>query len=273
MLTEMILCPVLKFLGGTRRQRFKDGREHVEDEERSGRPSTSKTDENVKRVKAVLDSDRRASVRLIADEVGLPKSDVHRIISEDLHMRKVCAKLVPKVLTEEQKNLRVTICDDLCDSVESESDLMDFVITGDETWVFQYDPESKRQSSEWHTTESPRPKKARMSKSKIKTMLIVFFSSKEIVHKEFVPAETTVNAIFYKTVLERLVKRVARARPDIVDRWRLHHDNAPAHTALLMKDFLAKKNVATLPHPPYSPDLSPLLFVSKNEEGSERSTF
>ncbi|GAB1859743.1 Mariner Mos1 transposase [Camponotus japonicus] len=49
-------------------------------------------------------------------------------------------------------------------------------------------------------------------------------------------------------------------RPDIVDRWRLHHDNAPAHTALLVKDFLAKKNVATLPHPPYSPDLSPPDF-------------
>lgn len=72
-------------------------------------------------------------MKLIADEVELPKSDVHQIISEDLHMRKVYAKLIPKVLTEKQKNLRVTICDDLCDSVESKNDLMDFVITDDET--------------------------------------------------------------------------------------------------------------------------------------------
>jgi len=61
---------------------------------------------------------------------------------------------------------------------------MDNVISGDETWIFQYDPETKRQSAEWHTQKSPRPKKARMSKSKIKTMLIVFFDRRGIVQKE-----------------------------------------------------------------------------------------
>ena len=50
----------------------------------------------VAHVKAVLDRDRRLNVQLIAEEVGLPKTDVHRIITEDLHMRKICAKLVPK---------------------------------------------------------------------------------------------------------------------------------------------------------------------------------
>ena len=56
---------------------FKDGREGVEDEQRAGRPSTSRTDNNVARVKAVLDRDQRLSVRLMAEEVGLPKTDVH----------------------------------------------------------------------------------------------------------------------------------------------------------------------------------------------------
>jgi len=45
-------------------------------------------------VKAVLDRDQRLSVQLITEEVGLPKTDVPRIIAEDLHMRKICAKLV-----------------------------------------------------------------------------------------------------------------------------------------------------------------------------------
>jgi hypothetical protein len=84
---------------------FKDGTESGEDEERAGRPSTSRTETNVACVKAVLDRDRRLSVRLIAEEVGLPKMDVHRIITEDLHMRKICAKLVPKNLSEEQKDM------------------------------------------------------------------------------------------------------------------------------------------------------------------------
>ena len=52
------------------------------------------------------------------------------------------------------------------------------VITGDESWIFEYDPKTKRQSSEWHRSNSPRPKKARMSKSKIKSTLICFFDAK-----------------------------------------------------------------------------------------------
>jgi hypothetical protein len=67
----------------------KDKRESVEDKQCAGRPSTSKTENNVPHMKAVLDRDQRMSVRLIAEEVGLPKTDVHQIITEDLHMRKI----------------------------------------------------------------------------------------------------------------------------------------------------------------------------------------
>jgi hypothetical protein len=89
---------------------------------------------------------------------------------------------------------------------------------------------------------SPRPKKARMSRSKVKIMIIVlFFYSRGIVHKEFVPPGQTVNHAFYKDVLERLRKRVQRVRRDIADDWLLHHDNAPAHTALSIREFLAEK--------------------------------
>jgi hypothetical protein len=72
--------------------------------------------------------------------------------------------------------------------------------TGDETWTFQYDPETKRQSAEWHTSASPKPKKMKMSNSKVKTMLIVFFDVKGVVHKEFLPQGQTVNAPYYVDV-------------------------------------------------------------------------
>ena len=78
------------------------------------------------------------------------------------------------------------------------------VITGDESWVFDYDPETKRQSEEWHTKSSPRPKKARMSRSRVKTMITLFLDSRGIVHKEFIPPGQTVNRVFYKDALERL---------------------------------------------------------------------
>ena len=105
-------------------------------------------------------------------------------------------------------------------------------------------PETKRQSREWHTPNSPRPKKARMSKSKIKSMLfffVFFFCSQGIVHKEFVPPGLTVNQTFYREVLERLRKRVARVRPGIARTWMMHHDNAPCHTAVSINEFLEKK--------------------------------
>jgi hypothetical protein len=70
-------------------KKFKDVREFVEDERRAGRPSASRTEKNVARVKAVLDRDRRLSVRLAVEELGLQKTDVNRIITEDLHMRKI----------------------------------------------------------------------------------------------------------------------------------------------------------------------------------------
>ena len=115
---------------------FREGREDVEDEQCIGRPSTSHTSDNVAEVKAVLDSDRCLSVRLLADLVELPKSIVREIVTTELQMRKVCAKLVPKVLTDEQKENPVSISRELLDRVRGNPDFLEQVITGDETWVF-----------------------------------------------------------------------------------------------------------------------------------------
>jgi hypothetical protein len=86
----------------------------------------------VAKVKAVLDSDRRQSVRLITHQVGLPKSIVHEIVTTELQIRKICAKLVPKVLTDEQKENRVSISRELFDRVRGNPDFLEQMITGDE---------------------------------------------------------------------------------------------------------------------------------------------
>ena len=235
---------------------FSEGRDLVEDEPRTGRPTTSKTDVNVERVKSLVRSDRRLTIRLIAEQLNLNKSTVHDVLKNNLQMRKVSAKLVPKNLTVQQKDNRKDICTDFIERIEQDPNFLKSIITGDESWIFEYDPETKRQSLEWHTANSPRPKKARMSKSKIKCMLICFMDSTRIIHKEFVLPGQTVNQHFYREVLERLRKRVARVRPDIKEKWMLHHDNAPCHTALSITEFLAKRSIPVVPQPPYSPDLS-----------------
>ncbi|XP_070392642.1 histone-lysine N-methyltransferase SETMAR-like [Dermacentor albipictus] len=131
------------------------------------------------------------------------------------------------------------------------------VITKDETWVFEYDLETKRQSSEWHTHLSPPLKKARVSKSKIKIMLIVFFNIDGLVHHEFEEPGTTVNSKFYVDVLERLKRRVQHIRPDIAHNWKLHHDNVLAHSAFIVTDYLVNAVGPTIPQPPYSLGLAP----------------
>jgi hypothetical protein len=58
------------------------------------------------------------------------------------------------------------------------------IITGDETWCFAYNPETKRQSSAWVGETSPQPKKLTFQRSRNKTMLIIFFDSQGTVHKD-----------------------------------------------------------------------------------------
>ena len=134
----------------------------------------STNDQNVEVVRAVIAKDRQLRVRMIAEETGLNKNAVHRILTDHLSMQKICAKVVPKNLSVEQKVNQLEICQDLLGRLEIEPDFLDKVITGDESWVFDYDPEIKRQSAEWHTKSSLRSTKARMSRSRVKTMIIVF---------------------------------------------------------------------------------------------------
>jgi len=180
---------------------FKEGRENVEGDPRSGRPISSTNDQNVEVVRAVMVKDRRLSVRMIAEETGLDKSAVHRILTDHSHMRIICVKLVPKNLSVEQKANRLEIFQDLLGRLETEPHFLDKVITGDESWVFDYDPKTKQQSAEWQTKSSPCPRKACMSRSRVETMITVLFDSRGIVHKEFVPPGQIVKHAFYKDVL------------------------------------------------------------------------
>ena len=97
-------------------------------------------------------------------------------------------------------------------------------------------------------TNFPRPKKSSLQKSKVKTLLIAFFDNKGIIHKEFLPAGQTINAAFYQAVLNRLLQYIRRIRPELLKtvNWMLLHDNAPAHSAIRMRQFLAQKTVAVL---------------------------
>jgi len=126
----------------------------VQDDPRSGQSKTQRTDSNVDLVRTLVRSDRRLGVRVIAQELNVNRETVRQIVKEDLGMRKISARMVPRILTHDQKQRRLHISSDLLRKTE----MFDRVITGDKTWRFQYDPETKRQSMHWKTQNSPRPK-------------------------------------------------------------------------------------------------------------------
>ena len=175
---------------------FKRGEMSIEDHPHSGRPSTSCSDENVEKVRQKINEEFRYTIEEISEALGVSWSSCQRILTVDLNMRSVAAKFVHCLLTQEQENTHLTLCHDLKNQIESDPNFLSKVITGDESWCYGYDPETKLASSQWKTPTSPRPKKARQVRSNVKTMLIVFFDVRGIVHREFVPPGQTVNREF-----------------------------------------------------------------------------
>ena len=143
------------------------------------------------------------------------------------------ARFVPHSLTTEQREDRVTSCQDIIAMAVADKYFVNKIITGDETWCFAYDPETKRKSSGWGSETTPRLKKLKFQRSRIKTMLIIFLDSQGVVQKEFVPEGKKVNAEVYKGVMYRLLKRIQRVRPAAFCSrdFFLLHDNTPAHKA------------------------------------------
>jgi len=94
-------------------KRFSEGRESVTDEERSRWPATSRTEENIAKVCQIMRENHQLTVRSIAEQVNIDRETVRKILTEDLDMREVCAKMVRKELTKEKKQRRVTIYQDL----------------------------------------------------------------------------------------------------------------------------------------------------------------
>ena len=90
-------------------------------------------------------------------------------------MRKICTKFVPRVLREDQKERRCHGSRVMVELINSDPTVLDALVTCNESWIYCYDPETKRQSSQWKHAGSPRPKKARQSKSTHKLLRIPFF--------------------------------------------------------------------------------------------------
>ena len=99
-------------------KRFREGRTDVEDDERSRRPAISKTTNSIRKIENIVREDRRLSTRLIAERMSIDKETVWQVRHDNLHMTKVCAQVVSKLLTSDQKEKRQEICADILKQIE-----------------------------------------------------------------------------------------------------------------------------------------------------------
>jgi len=107
-------------------------------------------------------------------------------------MRRIAAKFVPRLLNNDQRDHRVQVRSELQKTVRHNPNFLSRVITGDESWLYNYYPETKQQSSQWKMPSSLRPRRACQFHSSIESTLIIFFLTFE---------ELCVRSLFYLVTL------------------------------------------------------------------------
>jgi hypothetical protein len=90
----------------------------------------------------------------------------------------VCARFVPHSLTLDQKHQRAALSVEFVEMIDDDRNVLKTIVTGDESWCFMYDPETKRHSATWLSSKKPKAQKVRIQKSRVKTMLTAFFYAK-----------------------------------------------------------------------------------------------
>ena len=125
--------------------------------------SSIKDSRKVGQIKNFMDKDRRVSIETISAQFDVSVGTVHTIIRKELKMRKICAKFVP--CAQRRSERRCHDSREMVELISSDPAVLDALVTCDESWIYCYDPETKRQGSQWKHAGSPRPNKARQSKS------------------------------------------------------------------------------------------------------------
>ncbi len=250
-------------------KRFLQGETNPKDRPRPGRPRTARSNDNIQKVQAALQTDRRSTLDEMSDELHLSRPSIHTILKKDLNLSKLAPKFVPRLLTQEQKDFCKKLCEDNLQAMKDDPLFLSRIITGDESWISVFEMELKVKSREWlpkgrHTL---RPIKAIRNHSEKKAMITIFWDMQGVVHSEYLAPNETVSSDTYCDVLRRLKEAVRRKRPELWHRdnegyreFRLQHDNASPHTACITLGLIGESGILMVPHPPYSPDLAPSDF-------------
>jgi len=163
------------------------------------------TSEIIDQIHELILEDHRISAKLIAEELSISGERVGSIIHEDLDMRKLSAKWVPKCLNADQKRQRCQSSEQLLETFRRDpNDFLSRLVTTDETWLHYYDPETKKHSMEWRHSGSPHSKKFRVQKSAGKVLAWIFWDQDGILLIDYLPKGPTINAEYFSSLLVQL---------------------------------------------------------------------
>ena len=138
---------------------FKCGRTNTDDAERADRPKSAVVPENIQKVHIIVLGDRKLKLHEIADTLKISEGSVFTILHESLGMRKLFSKLVPRLLTPDQKQQRVENSERCLELFKrGKKDFLRRYVTMDETWIHHFTSETKRSSAEWTAAGESRPK-------------------------------------------------------------------------------------------------------------------
>jgi hypothetical protein len=147
----------------------------VTDAERSGCPTTATAAQNEERARELILQNKRVKVDEIAEQLNISIGSAYFVVYENLQFHKLCARWVPKELTNEHKRMHLDIFSHNLAHYHDEGDnfLQQFV-TGNGTWVHNSQPETKWKSMQWKHPSSPIVKKFKTQPSASKLMLTIF---------------------------------------------------------------------------------------------------
>ena len=177
-------------------------------------------------------------------------------------MKKLYSKWVPHLLTVDQ-NQRWILDSERCLELftRNKKDFLHRYITMNEAWIHHFTPESKRASAEWRGEGESRPKRPNTQQSAGKVMGSVFWDMHGILLIDFLPKGQMINSDYYIALLDRLEDAIKKKRPHMAKKKPLfQQDNALVHKS--MKTMVKSNDLRSelLPHPLYSPHLTPSDF-------------
>jgi len=205
------------------------------------RHKTVTTQEIIDPIHEIILEDRRISAKSITEQLGISRELVGSVIHEDMDMRKLSAKWVPKCLNVDQKRQRCQSSEQLLEFFQRDQNhFLSRLVTMDETWLYQYDTETKQQSMQWRHSGSPRLIKFRVKKSAGKVFASIFWDQDGILLIDYLPKGQTINAEYYSFILVQLKDILKeKQRGQVTKGVLFFYDNAPAHRALAVQKKLA----------------------------------